>query len=209
MPHLPRKLDMIIRSGTGQVMTQTFNKRKLSSCWSMYIVYMIYIIYDICVYIYDINMMYIYIYYLYDTYIWKKTKTCLGLDINIIIIGINTHLLTFLLFNGFLEADGMNWDSIMQTCTHTSLGMFAQKKFSKLCVLVQVTGDWAQSDKAAQVFIAWTIRSWRNMQLRIGHVSAAWRAKTRSPISASKQSYSRNSSGWFCIPELSLMPNSI
>lgn len=153
-------------------------------------------------------MMYIYILFIWYVYL-NKLKTCLGLDINIIIIGRDTHLLTFLLFNGFLEADGMNWDSIMQTCTNTSLGMFAQKKFSKLCVLVQVTGDWAQSDKAAQVFIAWTIRSWRNMQLRIGHVSAAWRAKTRSPISASKQSYSRNSSGWFCIPELSLMPNSI
>ena len=34
VPHLPRKMDMIIRSGTDQVMTQTFNKRKLSSCWS-------------------------------------------------------------------------------------------------------------------------------------------------------------------------------
>ena len=34
-PHLPRKMDMIIRSGTDQVMTQTFNKRKLSSCWSV------------------------------------------------------------------------------------------------------------------------------------------------------------------------------
>ena len=164
--------------------------------------YIWYISYMIYVYIYDINMMYIY----YMIRIYLK-KTCLGL--NIIIIGRDKHLLTFLLFNGFLEADGMNWDSIMQTCTNTSLSMFAQKKISKLCVLVQVTGDWAQSDKAAQVFIAWTIRSWRNMQLRIGHVSAAWRAKTRSPISASKQSYSRNSSGWFCIPELSLMPNSI
>ena len=106
----------------------------------MYIIYMIYIIYDICVYIYDINMMYIYIYIIYMIRISEK-KTCLGLDINIIIIGRDTHLLTFLLFNGFLEADGMNWDSIMQTCTNTSLGMFAQKKFSKLCVLVQVTGD--------------------------------------------------------------------
>ena len=37
VPHLPRKLDMIDRSGTDQVMTQTFNKRKLSSCSSMYI----------------------------------------------------------------------------------------------------------------------------------------------------------------------------
>lgn len=101
----------------------------------MYILYMIYIIYDICVYIYiyDINMMYIY--YM----IRISEKKCLGLDI--IIIGRDTHLLTFLLFNGFLEADGMNWDSIMQTCTNTSLRMFAQKKISKLCVLVQVTGD--------------------------------------------------------------------
>ena len=35
VPHLSRKMDMINRSGTDQVMTQTFNKRKLSSCWSM------------------------------------------------------------------------------------------------------------------------------------------------------------------------------
>ena len=32
---MPRKMDMINRSDTDQVMTQTFNKRKLSSCWSM------------------------------------------------------------------------------------------------------------------------------------------------------------------------------
>ena len=34
MPHLPRKMNMINRSGTDQVMTQTFNRRKLSSYWS-------------------------------------------------------------------------------------------------------------------------------------------------------------------------------
>ena len=36
VPHLPCKMDMIIRSGTDQVMTQTFNKCKLSSCWSIF-----------------------------------------------------------------------------------------------------------------------------------------------------------------------------
>ena len=39
MPHLPRKMDMINRSGTDQVMTQTFNRRKLSSYWSVTFVF--------------------------------------------------------------------------------------------------------------------------------------------------------------------------
>ena len=44
MPHLPCKIDMIIRSGTDQVMIHTFNKRKLSSCWSiLYTIWYIYI----------------------------------------------------------------------------------------------------------------------------------------------------------------------
>ena len=38
-PHLPRKMDMINRSGTDQVMTQTFNRRKLSSYGSVTFVF--------------------------------------------------------------------------------------------------------------------------------------------------------------------------
>ena len=51
MPHLPRKMNMINRSGTDQVMTQTFNRRKLSSYWSIYIyIYICIYILSICPY---------------------------------------------------------------------------------------------------------------------------------------------------------------
>ena len=57
VPHLPRKMDMIIRSGTDQVMTQTFKKRKLSSVWS------------ICIYHPYFAYIYIYKYHMYIIYI--------------------------------------------------------------------------------------------------------------------------------------------
>ena len=65
-------MDMIIRSGTDQVMIHTFNKRKLSSCWSIHIhictyrgthTYILYVnLYIQCIYDIYIYLVYTFMY---------------------------------------------------------------------------------------------------------------------------------------------------
>ena len=57
VPHLPHKVDMIIRSSTDQVMTQTFNKRKFSSSWSIFTFN-----FPIFLYLYPFTYLHLYIY---------------------------------------------------------------------------------------------------------------------------------------------------
>ena len=75
VPHLPHKVDMIIRSSTDQVMTQTFNKRKFSSSWSIFTFN-----FPIFLYLYPFTYLHLYIYIqvLLCWYFWVHTPPCIS-----------------------------------------------------------------------------------------------------------------------------------